>query len=56
MVFVLGRQAILETVSIFAMLVNAALIAFTGTFAVDQTWTVRAWIFITTASGIYMYA
>jgi hypothetical protein len=48
------RQTILETVSILAMVINAALIAFTGLFAVDQTWSARIWIFISTASGLYM--
>jgi hypothetical protein len=49
------RQTILETVSIFALLINSALIAFTGEFARDYTWTTRAWIFFTTAAGIFMY-
>jgi hypothetical protein len=36
------------------MIINAALIAFTGLFAVDQTWSARIWIFISTATGLYM--
>jgi len=48
-------QSILEIVSIFAMIINAALISFTGTFVVNYTWNVRAWIFMTTACGIYLY-
>ncbi|CAE7662482.1 Ano6, partial [Symbiodinium microadriaticum] len=46
-------QTILHTVSIFALLINSGLIAFTGDFARDYTWTTRAWIFFTTAAGIY---
>lgn len=47
------RQYILETVSIFALLINSALIAFTGSFAQNHTWAERIWIFVCTAAGLY---
>jgi hypothetical protein len=42
---------ILEIISVTAVLVNAALIAFTSTVAKQQTWTVRIWIFLGTSVG-----
>lgn len=45
-------QSILEIVSFSAVISNAALVAYTGTYAQDETWTVRAWIFIGMTSGI----
>ena len=46
-------QVIFETVSTAAVLCNAALVAYTGTYARDETWIARAWIFISMASGIF---
>lgn len=42
---------ILEIISVAAVLVNAALIAFTSTLAMQQTWSVRIWIFLGTSVG-----
>ncbi len=53
--FIQPRQVILETISLFAMVINAALIAFTGLFAVNYTWAERIWIFVCTAFGLYMF-
>ena len=45
-------QVIFETVSFAAVLCNSALVAYTGTYARDETWVARAWIFISMAAGI----
>mmetsp|Transcript_13981 Transcript_13981/g.20923 ORF Transcript_13981/g.20923 Transcript_13981/m.20923 type:complete len:715 (-) Transcript_13981:269-2413(-) len=38
-------QTILEVMTLFSVLTNSALVAFTGTFAVDEPWVGRVWIF-----------
>lgn len=44
----------METISIFAVFINAALVAFTGSYAIDERWAVRVWIFIAMSSSIFM--
>jgi anoctamin-10/anoctamin-7 len=46
--------AILEIISSLAVLVNAGLVCFTGTFAEGQIWAVRVWIFIGMSAGIFL--
>ncbi len=43
---------IFEIVAYAAVLVNAALVAFTGTNAVNETWPARVWIFFGISAGI----
>ena len=38
-----------------AVLTNAALVAFTGTFALNETWAARGWVFFSMAGGIILY-
>lgn len=45
---------ILYLVSVFAVLTNAALIAFTSTVTDSYSWSVRIWIFIGTATGVWL--
>eukprot|EP00604_Paraphysomonas_vestita_P003315 CAMPEP_0174820228 /NCGR_PEP_ID=MMETSP1107-20130205/3919_1 /TAXON_ID=36770 /ORGANISM="Paraphysomonas vestita, Strain GFlagA" /LENGTH=426 /DNA_ID=CAMNT_0016035151 /DNA_START=1028 /DNA_END=2308 /DNA_ORIENTATION=- len=45
-------QTILQIMSIFAVLVNSGIIAFTGTYTENYRWSVRVWIFITFAAGV----
>lgn len=45
-------QVIFEAVSFAAVLSNSVLVAYTGAYAQNETWVVRAWIFISMASGI----
>lgn len=45
-------QAILEIMTFFAVLTNSALVAFTGTFALDSPWYGRAWIFFSMSFAI----
>mmetsp|Transcript_21081 Transcript_21081/g.21777 ORF Transcript_21081/g.21777 Transcript_21081/m.21777 type:complete len:758 (+) Transcript_21081:44-2317(+) len=45
-------QPILEIMSTFAVLTNSALIAFTGTFAINTPWYGRAWIFFSMSFAI----
>jgi hypothetical protein len=52
--FTMIRQAILETMTIAAVLSNSALVAFTGTFAIDHNWAGRGWIFFCMAFGIIL--
>jgi uncharacterized membrane protein len=40
---------ITTTLSIF---VNAGIVAFTGTFALDDTWAERIWLFILLSGGL----
>jgi hypothetical protein len=47
-------QAIFEAVSFAAVLCNSALVAYTGTYTLNETWVVRAWIFTSMASGIFL--
>lgn len=44
--------SILEVMSFAAVIINSALVAFTGTYAINFTWSVRIWIFIGMASGV----
>jgi anoctamin-10/anoctamin-7 len=37
---------ILQIISTCAVFTNAGLVAFTGTFVIDYSWPVRAWVFI----------
>ena len=53
--FYLNRQTILQIMSIFAVLVNSGIIAFTGTYTNQYRWSVRVWIFITFAAGVLVY-
>jgi hypothetical protein len=46
------RYSILEIMAFFAVLSNSAIVAFTGTYTEDYTWTVRVWIFVCMAAGI----
>ena len=46
--------AILEIISVIAVLVNSGLVAFTGTIPVDYTWYNRIWIFIGMSFGIFL--
>lgn len=46
--------SIFEIISIAAVFVNSGLIAFTGTFAINQNWTGRVWIFLGTSAGILL--
>lgn len=48
-------QTILQIMSIFAVLVNSGIIAFTGTYTENYRWSVRVWIFITFAAGVLVY-
>jgi hypothetical protein len=43
----------METISNFAVVINAGLVAFTGTYAIEETWTARVWIFICMAGGVF---
>eukprot|EP01038_Epipyxis_sp_PR26KG_P011020 gene11020-14800_t len=45
---------ILEIISIAAVLCNAALVAFTGSFTLNYTWNARAWIFVIMSGGIIL--
>jgi anoctamin-10/anoctamin-7 len=45
-------QSILELISLAAVLSNSAMVAYTGTYAVNNTWTERAWIFVGMSWGI----
>ena len=47
-------QTILETITLCAVLTNSALVAFTGTFALDETWASRGWVFFSMAFGIIL--
>lgn len=38
-------HVILEVMVFAAIVINAALVAFTGSFAVDEQWPARVWIF-----------
>jgi hypothetical protein len=46
--------SILEVVSSFAVLTNSALVAFTGDFPINQTWSARVWIFVGMATGLFI--
>jgi anoctamin-10/anoctamin-7 len=46
--------SILEIISYTAVLVSSGLVAFTGKFAVNQTWASRAWIFFGQSLGIIL--
>lgn len=46
------RMTILQIMSIFAVMVNSGIIAFTGTYTEDYRWSVRVWIFITFTAGV----
>jgi hypothetical protein len=48
------RHGIMETISNLAVIVNAGLVAFTGTYAIDETWTARVWIFVGMACAVFM--
>jgi hypothetical protein len=48
------RHGIMETISNLAVIVNAGLVAFTGTYAIDETWTGRVWIFVGMACAVFM--
>lgn len=43
---------ILEVIAYAAVITNAALIAFTGTWAIDYTYAARIWIFMAMAAGL----
>lgn len=43
---------IFEIVSYVAVICNAAIVAFTGTNAINETWTARAWIMIVMSMGL----
>jgi hypothetical protein len=45
-------QGILEIMTFFAVLTNSALVAFTGTFALNTPWYGRAWIFFSMSFAI----
>ena len=44
---------ILEIVSIAAIFINSALVAFTGTHTIQYTYVLRIWIFILMATGLF---
>jgi len=46
--------SILEIISTAAVITNSALVAFTATNAINQTWATRVWIFIVMGSGILL--
>jgi hypothetical protein len=46
------RMTILQIMSIFAVMVNSGIIAFTGTYTEDYRWASRVWIFITFTAGV----
>jgi len=46
--------SILEIISVAAVLVNSALVAFTSSNALNQTWPERVWIFIIMSGGIML--
>jgi hypothetical protein len=43
---------ILEIIAYAAVVTNAALVAFTGAYAIDYTYTARIWIFMAMAAGL----
>jgi hypothetical protein len=45
-------QAILEAISAAAIVCNAGLVAYTGTYAVNETWIVKGYVFMAMASGV----
>jgi anoctamin-10/anoctamin-7 len=45
---------ILEIISYIAVFVSAGLVAYTGNYAVNSSWTARAWIFIGMSAGIIL--
>jgi len=45
---------ILEIISYMAVFVSSGLVAFTGRFAVNSTWSARAWIFVGQSAGIIL--
>ncbi len=46
------RYYILEVIAYAAVVTNAALVAFTGTWAIDYTYTARIWIFLAMTAGL----
>lgn len=46
--------SILEVVAFFAVVTNSALVAFTGTWPLNETWAARIWIFIVMAGGLFV--
>ena len=46
--------SILEIISTAAVITNSALVAFTSTNAINETWATRVWIFIVMGSGILL--
>lgn len=44
--------SILEIISVLAVLVNAGLIAFTGTFVSTLSWAARTWVFVGMSGGV----
>jgi hypothetical protein len=48
-------MVILQIMSIFAVMVNSGIIAFTGTYTQENRWSVRVWIFITFTAGVLVY-
>lgn len=45
-------QSILEIISLAAVITNSALVAYTGTYAINQRWVVKAFIFVSMSSAI----
>jgi uncharacterized membrane protein len=46
------RQTVLDVTTTLSIFVNAGLVAFTGTFAIDDTWAERIWLFILLSGGL----
>ena len=42
----------LDGITTLSIFVNAAIVAFTGTYAINDTWSVRIWIFILMSGGL----
>lgn len=45
-------QAILDIISVAAIVVNSALVAYTGSYALEYTWVERVWIFSAMCGGL----
>lgn len=44
---------IMEIIATFSVFVNAGIVAFSGTFAINSTWTERIWIFMGMSSALF---
>lgn len=51
----LVRLNIMEIIATFSVFVNAGIVAFSGTFAINSTWTERIWIFMGMSSALFWY-